>query len=88
MGMALVLGELYVLSTQCLLLLRLKTFAKFLDLRPNLMVANHRPIIAINGQWPSPTIEANVGDDVAVTVNNNLGNQVRRARAPTRRVPR
>ena len=34
-----------------------------------------RPIIAINNQWPAPTIRANVGDIVLVNVNNNLGNE-------------
>jgi multicopper oxidase len=34
-----------------------------------------RPIIAINGKWPSPQIVGNVGDNVIVNVINNLGNQ-------------
>ncbi|KAF2637314.1 multicopper oxidase 1 [Massarina eburnea CBS 473.64] len=34
-----------------------------------------RPVIGINGQWPIPTIEANVGDTVVVNVQNNLGNE-------------
>lgn len=34
-----------------------------------------RPIIAINGQWPTPTIRGNVGDTINVAVTNNLGNQ-------------
>jgi iron transport multicopper oxidase len=34
-----------------------------------------RPVIAINGKWPSPQIVGNVGDNVIVNVNNNLGNQ-------------
>ncbi|KAI0406374.1 Cupredoxin [Xylaria palmicola] len=34
-----------------------------------------RPTIGINGQWPIPQIEADVGDDVVVHVTNQLGNQ-------------
>jgi len=34
-----------------------------------------RPVVGINGQWPCPTIEANVNDTIVVTVNNKLGNQ-------------
>ncbi|MCJ1290772.1 hypothetical protein MMC34_002314 [Xylographa carneopallida] len=34
-----------------------------------------RSAIGINGQWPCPTINANVGDTVIVNVNNHLGNQ-------------
>ncbi|MCJ1433270.1 hypothetical protein MMC27_002629 [Xylographa pallens] len=34
-----------------------------------------RPAIGINGQWPCPTLNANVGDTVVVHVNNQLGNQ-------------
>lgn len=34
-----------------------------------------RPVIGINGVWPCPLLEANVGDTVVVTVNNNLGNE-------------
>jgi len=34
-----------------------------------------RPVIGINGQWPNPTISGNLGDNVVVTVNNNLGNE-------------
>ncbi|KAI1305467.1 Cupredoxin [Xylaria venustula] len=34
-----------------------------------------RPTIGINGQWPIPRIEANVGDNVVVQVTNQLGNQ-------------
>ncbi|MCJ1386547.1 hypothetical protein MMC17_009673 [Xylographa soralifera] len=34
-----------------------------------------RPAIGINGQWPCPTLNANVGDTVVVNVNNQLGNQ-------------
>ncbi|KAF1941693.1 laccase-2 precursor [Clathrospora elynae] len=34
-----------------------------------------RPVIGVNGQWPIPIIEANVGDTVSVTVHNNLGNE-------------
>lgn len=34
-----------------------------------------RPTIGINGQWPLPRIEANVGDTIIVNVLNSLGNQ-------------
>jgi iron transport multicopper oxidase len=34
-----------------------------------------RPVIAINGKWPSPQIVGNVGDTVVVNVNNKLGNE-------------
>lgn len=34
-----------------------------------------RPAIGINGQWPIPRIEANVGDRLVVNVLNSLGNQ-------------
>ncbi|KAK4453704.1 Cupredoxin [Podospora aff. communis PSN243] len=34
-----------------------------------------RPTIGINGNWPIPKIEANVGDRVIVNVVNSLGNQ-------------
>ncbi|TDZ26154.1 Iron transport multicopper oxidase fetC [Colletotrichum orbiculare MAFF 240422] len=34
-----------------------------------------RPVIGINGQWPCPRIEANVGDTVVVHLTNKLGNQ-------------
>ncbi|ETN46362.1 uncharacterized protein HMPREF1541_00546 [Cyphellophora europaea CBS 101466] len=34
-----------------------------------------RPIIGINGQWPIPRIEANVGDTVIVNAKNSLGNR-------------
>ncbi|EFX03254.1 iron transport multicopper oxidase fet3 precursor [Grosmannia clavigera kw1407] len=34
-----------------------------------------RPVIGINGAWPCPKIEAEVGDTVVVNVNNQLGNQ-------------
>lgn len=34
-----------------------------------------RPVIGINGQWPCPKIEANVGDTVIVHLTNKLGNQ-------------
>jgi iron transport multicopper oxidase len=29
----------------------------------------------INGKWPCPPIEANVGDRVIVNINNKLGNE-------------
>ncbi|KAK5108026.1 hypothetical protein LTR62_008861 [Meristemomyces frigidus] len=31
-----------------------------------------RPVMAINGQYPGPTIEANWGDMISITVNNQL----------------
>jgi FtsP/CotA-like multicopper oxidase with cupredoxin domain len=34
-----------------------------------------RPVISINGQWPNPTIYANLGDQVSIHVTNNLGNE-------------
>ncbi|KAI1186388.1 Cupredoxin [Nemania serpens] len=37
--------------------------------------AFERPTIGINGQWPIPRIEANVGDNIIVHVTNQLGNQ-------------
>ncbi|KAK0652067.1 multicopper like protein [Cercophora newfieldiana] len=35
----------------------------------------NRPTIGINGQWPIPRIEADVGDRIIVNVVNSLGNQ-------------
>ncbi|KAI3332769.1 Cupredoxin [Ustulina deusta] len=37
--------------------------------------AFERPTIGINGQWPIPRIEANIGDNVIVHATNQLGNQ-------------
>lgn len=34
-----------------------------------------RPVIGINGKWPLPVMEATVGDQVIVNLNNQLGNQ-------------
>ncbi|KAL2046495.1 hypothetical protein ABVK25_011830 [Lepraria finkii] len=34
-----------------------------------------RPVITINGQWPPPTLSANVGDTVTINLKNNLGNE-------------
>lgn len=34
-----------------------------------------RPVIGINGKWPIPTIELNMGDRIVINVNNQLGNQ-------------
>ncbi|KIH87025.1 iron transport multicopper oxidase fet3 precursor [Sporothrix brasiliensis 5110] len=34
-----------------------------------------RPVIGINGAWPCPTIAANVGDTIVLTINNQLGNE-------------
>jgi iron transport multicopper oxidase len=35
----------------------------------------NRPVIAVNGQWPPPTIEADLGDTIVVNVHNALGNE-------------
>ncbi|TDZ34291.1 Iron transport multicopper oxidase FET3 [Colletotrichum spinosum] len=37
--------------------------------------AFERPVIGINGQWPIPRIEANIGDNIVINAYNNLGNQ-------------
>ncbi|OAQ73054.2 iron transport multicopper oxidase FET3 precursor [Pochonia chlamydosporia 170] len=37
--------------------------------------AFERPVIGINGKWPIPRIECNVGDRIVINVNNQLGNQ-------------
>ena len=34
-----------------------------------------RPVIGVNGQFPCPTINVNVGDQLVVNVKNSLGNQ-------------
>ncbi|KAL1869993.1 hypothetical protein VTK73DRAFT_2863 [Phialemonium thermophilum] len=34
-----------------------------------------RPVIGINGQWPCPTIDADVGDTISLKLSNNLGNE-------------
>jgi iron transport multicopper oxidase len=34
-----------------------------------------RPVIGINGQWPCPELRAQLGDQVIVTIYNQLGNQ-------------
>lgn len=34
-----------------------------------------RPVIAINGQWPPPTLYANVGETLTINLKNNLGNE-------------
>ncbi|KAL2874395.1 hypothetical protein SGCOL_010375, partial [Colletotrichum sp. CLE4] len=34
-----------------------------------------RPVIGINGKWPIPQIEANIGDNIVINVHNDLGNQ-------------
>lgn len=36
--------------------------------------AYERPTIGINGQWPLPIIEADIGDRIIVNVQNSLGN--------------
>lgn len=37
--------------------------------------AFERPVIGINGQWPIPTIDVDIGDRVIIDVKNSLGNQ-------------
>ncbi|KAM0278284.1 hypothetical protein ACHAO9_012221 [Fusarium lateritium] len=37
--------------------------------------AFERPVIGINGKWPIPTIEVNIGDRVIIDAHNSLGNQ-------------
>ena len=34
-----------------------------------------RPVIGINGQWPCPSIEVEIGDRVVICANNQLGNE-------------
>lgn len=34
-----------------------------------------RPVIGINGQWPCPQVDVNMGDRLIVTIHNGLGNQ-------------
>lgn len=34
-----------------------------------------RPVVGINGEWPCPIIEAEVGDIVEVHLTNKLGNE-------------
>jgi hypothetical protein len=34
-----------------------------------------RPAVGINGQWPCPSINANVGDRVVINLKNNLHNE-------------
>ena len=34
-----------------------------------------RPVIGINGEWPPPVLEADVGDTITVNVRNSLGNE-------------
>jgi len=34
-----------------------------------------RPVIGINGKWPPPVLEADVGEKVTVNVRNKLGNE-------------
>jgi iron transport multicopper oxidase len=33
-----------------------------------------RPVVAINGQFPAPTINVTLGDELVIHVFNNLGN--------------
>lgn len=34
-----------------------------------------RPVIGINGQWPCPQVDVNMGDRVIFNIYNGLGNQ-------------
>lgn len=34
-----------------------------------------RPVIGINGKWPPPPIDAQVGEQITVILTNRLGNQ-------------
>jgi iron transport multicopper oxidase len=34
-----------------------------------------RPVIGVNGKFPPPIIEADLGDEIVLTVNNQLGNE-------------
>lgn len=34
-----------------------------------------RPVIGINGEWPCPQIDVDLGDHLIVTIHNNLGNE-------------
>lgn len=34
-----------------------------------------RPFIGINGQWPCPALEVNLGDEIKINVWNDLGNE-------------
>ncbi|KHO01937.1 Cupredoxin [Metarhizium album ARSEF 1941] len=43
--------------------------------RANPDAAFERPVIGVNGKWPIPRIECNVGDRLIINVNNQLGNQ-------------
>lgn len=43
--------------------------------RANPDAAFERPVIGINGKWPIPNIECNIGDRLIINVNNQLGNQ-------------
>jgi len=34
-----------------------------------------RPAVGINGQWPCPRLNVNIGDRVVINVHNSLGNE-------------
>ena len=34
-----------------------------------------RPVVGINGQWPCPQLDVNIGDEVWIVVNNKLQNE-------------
>jgi iron transport multicopper oxidase len=34
-----------------------------------------RPVIGINGAWPCPTVDADLGDTMVLNVKNRLGNE-------------
>ncbi|KAF5024233.1 hypothetical protein F66182_3690 [Fusarium sp. NRRL 66182] len=44
-------------------------------IRANPDSAFERPVIGINGKWPIPTIEVDIGDRVIINVVNSLGNE-------------
>ncbi len=35
----------------------------------------NRPVIGINGKWPCPPIEVEVGEEITVVLTNKLGNE-------------
>jgi iron transport multicopper oxidase len=35
----------------------------------------HRPVVGINGQWPCPQIDINIGDELWIDVHNKLQNE-------------
>jgi iron transport multicopper oxidase len=45
----------------------------FVEANPDGRVS--RPILGINGKFPNPTIEGNIGDDIVVNLNNQTPNE-------------